>query len=188
MANPKKHMPRSGGAGAKADACAIWVCQWVGQEIRVLDYLEGVGQVLGYYTNELRSRGYQKAICHLPHDGVNANVVTGLRFADHLRDAEFQVEVIPNQGSGAAAMRIEAVRRLFPKCWFNELTTEAGRDALGYYHERKDENRDVGLGPEHDWSSHSADAFGLMAIAYEEPSRLASFNRKLEYADPASFV
>jgi phage terminase large subunit len=137
--------------------------------------------VLGYYTNELRSRGYQKAICHLPHDGVNANVVTGFRFADHLRDAEFQVEVIPNQGSGAAAMRIEAVRRLFPKCWFNELITEAGRDALGYYHERKDENRDVGLGPEHDWSSHAADAFGLMAIAYEEPSRVANFNRKLEY-------
>ena len=37
------------------------------------------------------------------------------------------------------------------------------------------------LGPEHDWSSHAADAFGLMAIAYEEPSRMARFNRKLEY-------
>src|SRR4029078_1368736 len=36
--------------------------------------------------------------------------------------------------------------------------------------------RDVGLGPEHDWSSHAADAFGLMAIAYEEPSRLAALN------------
>jgi phage terminase large subunit len=43
-----------GGAGAKADACAIWAVQWVGQEIRVLDYIEGQGQVLGYYTNELR--------------------------------------------------------------------------------------------------------------------------------------
>jgi len=32
-------------------------------------------------------------------------------------------------------MRIEAVRRLLPRCWFNEETTEAGRDALGYYHE-----------------------------------------------------
>ena len=66
-------------------------------------------------------------------------------------------------------MRIEAARRVFPRCWFNEKTTEAGRDALGYYHERKDENRNVGLGPEHDWSSHAAEAFGLMAIAYEEP-------------------
>lgn len=73
---------------------AIWVVQWAGQEIRVLDYIEGVRQVLGYYTNELRARGYQKALCYLPHDGVNANVVTGLRFQDHLKDAEFQVEVI----------------------------------------------------------------------------------------------
>src|ERR1700756_1509638 len=61
------------------------------------------------------------------------------------------------------------VRRIFPRCWFNEATTEAGRDALGYYHERRDENRNVGLGPEHDWSSHAADAFGYLAISYEEP-------------------
>src|ERR1043165_4491661 len=72
----------------------------------------------------------------------------GLR-AVCVRDAEFNVTVVPNQGSGAAAMRIEAVRRLFPQFWFNESTTEAGRDALGYYHERKDEQRDTGLGPEH---------------------------------------
>jgi phage terminase large subunit len=35
-----------------------------------------------------------------------------------------------------------------------------------YYHERRDENRNVGLGPEHDWSSHAVDAFGYMAITY----------------------
>jgi phage terminase large subunit len=66
-------------------------------------------------------------------------------------------------------MRTEAARRILPRCWFHETTTEAGRDALGYCHERKDENRNVGLGPEKDWSSHCADSFGYMAIAYEEP-------------------
>jgi phage terminase large subunit len=170
-----------GGAGAKADACAIWVVQFVHQEIRVLDYIEGQGQVLGYYTQELHHRGYDKALCTLPHDGMNANAITGLKYADHLRDAGFSVTVVPNQGAGAAAQRIEAVRRLLPKCWFNEATTEAGRDALGYYHEKKDEQRSIGLGPEHDWSSHAADAFGLMAIAYEEPWRKARFNRPLTY-------
>ena len=79
---------------------------------------------------------------------MNANAITGLKYADHLRDAGFKVDVVANQGAGAAAQRIEAVRRLFPKCWFNEQTTEAGRDALGYYHEKKDEQRDVGRGPE----------------------------------------
>lgn len=171
-----------GGSGAEADAMAIWIVQWVGQEIRVLDYIEGIGQVLAYYVNELRKRGYQNAICHLPHDGVNENNITGKRYDEHLRDAGFDVPTpLKNQGRGAAAMRIEAVRRLLPKCWFNEPTTEAGRDALGYYHERKDETRNVGLGPEHDWSSHAADAFGLMAVAYEEPSNAKRFNRKLDY-------
>jgi phage terminase large subunit len=158
-----------GGAGARADAMAIWVCQFVGREIRVLDYLEGQGQVLAHYVGELRSRGYGDVLCVLPHDGANTNNVTGKRYADHLADAGFEVETIPNQGSGAAAMRIEAVRRIFPQVWFDASATEAGRDALGFYHEKRDEERNIGLGPEHDWSSHAADAFGLMAIAYELP-------------------
>jgi phage terminase large subunit len=91
-------------------------------------------------------------------------------FESAFRQAGFSVEVIPNQGRGAARARIEAARRLFPSIWFNEDTTEAGREALAWYHERKSEDvRDVGLGPEHDWSSHSADAFGLMCVAYETP-------------------
>ena len=78
--------------------------------------------------------------------------------------------------------RVEAVRRLLPNCYFNELKTQAGLDALSNYHERRDEGRNIGLGPEHDCSSHAADAFGLMAIAYRDPRELAAFNRKiLEY-------
>jgi phage terminase large subunit len=166
-----------GGSGDRADAMAIWIAQFIDQEIRLIDYIEGQGQVLGYYTSELRRRGYDRCECYLPHDGVNSNVVTGLRFADHLRDAGFPVTVIRNMGKGAAKQRIEAVRRLLPRCSFNEATTSAGLEALGAYHEKKDENREIGLGPEHDWSSHAADAFGLMCIAYRDPRELAAFNR-----------
>src|SRR6185312_13448186 len=166
-----------GGSGAKADAMAIWIVQWIDREIRVLDYIEGVGQVLSYYLNELRQRKWGQAICYLPHDGVNENNITGKRYFEHLSDAGFEVmPPIPNQGRGAAMMRIEAVRRIMPFCFFNEKTTEAGRDALGYYHERKDEQRNVGLGPEHDWSSHASDSFGLMAICYESPEGPATIN------------
>ena len=169
-----------GGSGATADAFVIWIVQWVGQEIRVLDYYEAQGQVLGYHLDWLRRRGYDEAIVRLPHDGVNQDNILGKRYEDHIREAGFRVDPsVPNQGRGAAAMRIEAVRRIFPKCWFNEATTEAGRDALGFYHEKKDEQRSVGLGPEHDWSSHAADSFGLMAICYEEPGRSEGFGRKL---------
>lgn len=160
-----------GGSGATADAMAIWIVQFVAQEIRVLDYIEGIGQVLGYYTDELRKRGWGDVLCFLPHDGINANNITGKQYKDHLEDAGFEVTVIANQGRGAAMMRIEAARRLFNQISFNEATTEPGRDALGFYHERRDDVRNVGLGPEHDWSSHAADAFGLMCVAYEAPVR-----------------
>lgn len=160
-----------GGSGASADAMAIWPVQFVGREIRVLDYIEGQGQVLAYYLKELRKRGYEDAVCFLPHDGVNENNITGKRYEDHLREGGFDVTVIKNQGKGAAMMRVEAVRRILPQVWFNADTTEAGRDALGSYHEKMDEERNVGLGPLHDWASHGADAFGLMAIDYEEPRK-----------------
>ncbi len=64
--------------------------------------------------------------------------------------------------------RVEVSRRVFPNVWFDEEKTQAGRKALAWYHEKIDENRNVGLGPDHDWSSHSADAFGMMCMIYEQ--------------------
>ncbi len=158
-----------GGTGAKADACAIWVAQFVGREVRVLDYYEAQGQPLAAHVAWLRERGYGKALCVLPHDGATNDRVHDVSFESALRAAEFSVTVIANQGTGAASRRIEAARRLFPSIWFNGATTEAGREALGWYHEKRDAERNIGLGPNHDWSSHGADAFGLMAVAYEAP-------------------
>ncbi len=158
-----------GGTGAKADACAIWICQFVGREIRVLDYYEAVGQPLAAHVAWLRSGKYDKALCILPHDGATHDKVYDVSYDSALQDAGFDTEVIPNQGKGAASLRIEAARRLFPSIWFNSGTTQGGVDALGWYHERKDDARNIGLGPEHDWSSHGADAFGLMCVAYEIP-------------------
>lgn len=160
-----------GGTGAKADACAIWIVQFIGREIRVLNYYEAQGQPLATHIAWLREHGYGKALCVLPHDGESNDMVHDVSYDSALKAAGFETQVVPNQGKGAAKMRIEAARRLFPSIWFNEATTEGGRDALGWYHERKDETRSIGLGPEHDWASHGADAFGLMCVAYEEPRK-----------------
>ncbi len=158
-----------GGTGAKADACSIWIAQFLGREIRVLDYYEAQGQPLATHVNWLRANGYGSALCVLPHDGAQSDKVFSVSYESALRDAGFSVEVVPNQGRGAAAERIEAVRRLMPSVWFSAEKTAHGRDALGHYHEKRDEKRGIGLGPEHDWSSHGADAFGLMAVSYQAP-------------------
>jgi phage terminase large subunit len=160
-----------GGTGARADAFTMWAAQFIGKEIRVLNHYEAVGQPAATHVNWLRTNGYtpDKAQVWLPHDGDTQDKVNDVSYASFFREAGYTVTVVPNQGKGAAKMRVEAARRLFPSIWFNESTTEGGRDALGWYHEKRDEQRGIGLGPEHDWSSHSADSFGLMCVAYEEP-------------------
>jgi phage terminase large subunit len=141
----------------------------------VRDYYEAVGQPLAAHINWLRSKGYtpDRAQIMLPHDGATNDKVYAVSYESALRQAGYSVTVIPNQGKGAAAARVEAARRRFPQIWFDEETTEGGREALGWYHERKDESRNIGLGPEHDWSSHGADSFGLMCVAYREPNEKA---------------
>jgi phage terminase large subunit len=165
-----------GGTGARSDAFTIWVIQFVGREIRVLDYYEVVGQPLASHVGWLREREYKpgRTQIWLPHDGETHDKVYDVSFASAFRAAGYRdVETVPNQGKGAARQRIEATRRILPLCWFNEATTEGGLSALGWYHEKMDERRSLGLGPEHDWSSHGADSFGLMAIVYEQ-----QFNRE----------
>ena len=159
-----------GGTGAKADACAIWICQWIGREIRWLDYYEAQGQPLAAHINWLRSNGYGQAECILPHDGRTNDRVHDVSFESVLKEAGFPVKVIANQGRGAATLRVEAARRLFPAMWFHEEKVQPGLEALGWYHEKRDEARGIGLGPDHDWASHCADAFGLGAVAYEAPT------------------
>jgi phage terminase large subunit len=160
-----------GGTGKKSDAFAIWAVQFIGREIRILNYYEAVGQPIGHHLNWMRTNGYTPGTAEiiLPHDGDNAEKIIDWNYKAAFEQHGYAAEIIPNQGTGAAKLRIEAGRRLFPIMWFNEATTEAGRDALGWYHEKQDEQRNVGLGPEHDWASHGADAFGLMCVAYEAP-------------------
>lgn len=163
----------------RRDHTAIWVAQFVGRSINIIDYIEGSGQSPGFYFEELRARGYRGCMVVLPHDGsrVGPENSTGRSYEDQARDAGFDVQVVKNQGPSAAMLRVDAGRRLFPRIWFDEKATDAGRDALGAYHERQDEKRQIGLGPEHDWSSHAADAFGLMCVAYDEPRQKAEARR-----------
>lgn len=164
-----------GGTGAKADNFVIWIAQFIGKEIRVLNHYEAQGQDAATHLSWLREKNYTPGRCQiwLPHDGEQGDKVFAASYEGFFRTAGYDVTVVPNQGKGAAKMRVESARRLFPSIWFNEATTEGGRDALGWYHEKKDDQREIGLGPNHDWSSHSADAFGLMCVVYEEPAKAA---------------
>jgi phage terminase large subunit len=158
-----------GGTGRLSDAFTMWIMQFVGREIRALNYYEVSGQPIAAHLNWLRENNYTKANTHivLPHDGETNDKVYDVSYQSAFKGAGYETTVVPNQGRGAAKMRIEAANKHFAAFWFNEATTQPGLDALGWYHEKKDDARGIGLGPDHDWSSHGADSFGLAAICAE---------------------
>lgn len=161
-----------GGTGAKADNFVFWAAQFVGKTINVINHYEVQGQPIAAHLNWLREQNYvpARAKIWLPHDGDTQDKVFDVSYHSAFRGAGYNVEVIPNQGRGAAMMRVEKVRELFPRIWIDERKCEAGLKAIRAYHSKISKDRNVDLGPDHDEHSHSADAFGLMAIAYREPT------------------
>lgn len=153
-----------GGTSRKSDATAIWLVQFIAGEVRFVDYYEAVGQPFDAHVRWLRAAGYDDAVCVLPHDGRKADTVFSATPEGFLRQAGFVTDLVPNQGAGAALERINAGRQMFASCTFDREKTQAGRDALGWYHAKVDDARGIDLGPEHDYASHCADAFGLAAI------------------------
>lgn len=162
-----------GGTGAKADACSIWVVQFIGKAINVINHYEAQGQELKDHVFWLNSEGYtpESAKMYLPHDGVKHDSVHRVTYESELIKVGYKVEVMKNEGTGAAMQRVEAVRIIFHRLFFDERKCEGGLEALGWYHEKKNKQTGIGMGPEHDWSSHSADSFGAMAIEAVKISR-----------------
>lgn len=170
-----------GGTGLNADNFVFWAAQFIGREIRVLNHYEKQGQPIEAHLDWLRAEGYtpERAQIWLPHDGDTQDKVYDVSYRSAFEKAGYVVTVIPNQGKGAAMLRVAAARRLFNAIWINKPKTEDGLEALGSYQPKREEKREIDLGPLHDWASHSADAFGLMCVAYELPS--ATKPKPIEY-------
>ncbi len=167
-----------GGTGAKADNFVFWAAQFNGLTIKCVNHYEAQGQPIATHLNWMRSQGYtpDRAKIWLPHDGDTNDKVFDVSYHSAFRAAGYNVEVVPNQGKGAAMMRVERARELFPRIWFDEAKCAGGLKAISAYHEKRDPKRRIGLGPNHDGNSHSADAFGLMCIAYAEPRAMAAID------------
>lgn len=148
------------------DATAIWLTQWVGREIRLIDYIENSGVGLDWYARALRERPYVYAPLILPHDARARELGTGKSRVEMLEGLGFSIRIAPRIG---VADGIEAVRRMLPRTWIDAGRCDAGLRALRDYREKTDPKRRIALGPLHDWTSHPADALRYLMTAYEEP-------------------
>lgn len=156
-----------------ADAMAIWFVQRHGPETRIIDYLEGSGEGLKWYVDELTRRanenGYRYSDYVVPHDARVRELGTGKSRLEVLEGLGCRCDVAPDV---SVADGIEAVRRLLPECWFDAERCERGIEALKAYRkepkpEEQWQNSQTPLykdKPLHDWASHAADAFRYGAL------------------------
>jgi phage terminase large subunit len=128
-----------------------------------VDYYESSGEGLPHYVRALQQRNYVYGRHFAPHDIEVREFSSGTSRIDTARQLGIRFEVIPQH---TLEDGIEAARLLLPRCWFDSERCKDGIAALRAYHKAFDDKRQTWRDrPEHDWSSHAADAFRYGAMA-----------------------
>jgi len=147
------------------DSTSIWFAQYVGAEVRLIDYYESSGVGLDHYANVLQDKNYVYESHILPHDVQVKELGTGKSRLETLDNLGIRpVEIAPklNVDDG-----IQAVRSMLDRCWFDEKKCNRGIEALRQYQRDYDEKGRTWRGrPRHDWTSHGADAMRYLAVGY----------------------
>lgn len=148
-----------------SDSTAVWFWRLRDGGVEVVDHYEASGKPLSHFFDEVEQRGYRYVKHWLPHDARARTLASGVSILD---------QCIQRWGASAVAIApqlslldgIQAGRwllqqpgtRIHPAC-------EDGLEALRAYHYEYDEDRkSFGRKPQHDWSSHTADAWRYMAL------------------------
>jgi phage terminase large subunit len=155
------------------DTTAIWFAQTVGREIRCIHYEEHSGEGLEFYADLLRDLAAKLGLSygrHIgPHDIEVRELGTGKTRIETAAGYGLKFESAPRPERKEDS--INAARKLFPYCWFDEKGCSRGIDALASYHKGWDEkNRVWRMHPIHDWASNGSDAFQTMALGHHFPT------------------
>lgn len=148
------------------DSTAITFYQFgAGSEVHIIDYYESHGEGLAHYAGVLRDKKYIYADHYAPHDIDNHSFATGCSAKAVGLELGIRFVTLPT-----LKLRledgIEAVRGIFPRCYFDKEKCKPLIKALENY--RKEFNETHGVyknRPLHDKWSHGADSFRYFALA-----------------------
>ena len=144
------------------DAMAIWYFQVMrDNSVNVLDYEEVRKTSIPQVIKILRERTWSYGAVLLPHDGKHHEVTSGETTETLLTKAGFLCYIAPRTDE---ITQISSVRMCLPRCQFNQMNCERGITCLKNYHNKYKTDTEV-WSPRavHDWSSHGAKAFAVLA-------------------------
>lgn len=172
-----------------SDYTTIWFVQYIGREVRVIDYYENNGQGTVYYVKVLKEKDYNYGTHNLPHDAnYQQFTLDGKSIYDQFSDMYKGQRFLAHKRTHNVNADIHAARTFIARCVFDKEACEDGLKALKSYHKKwNDDKNKFEDKPYHDWSSHGADAFRYLAIGYRDhmgeevpdttnPSNFPTFN------------
>lgn len=138
--------------------------QFVGREIHCIDHDTDLDLTPTARVAHMREKGYPYGAHLFPHD-AGARERNGDNFEETMAKAGLKnIKVIPR--CPEIWPGITKVQELFPRMLFHRTRTAHLRDALEAYHRKEDKKTGfIKSEPEHDWSSHDADAVRMLAEA-----------------------
>lgn len=159
------------------DSTAIWVCQIVGLQPRIIDYYEDNFEDLETYVKWIKDNNYNDN-CYLPHDGGHERLGMKGSIKKQLEDMGVKnvnvLKVLSKQ-----AQR-ELAKSLIKEAYFDKEKCKDGIRALKHYRSKYDEEKQI-YKELHDWASHGSDAFAYLAQAREEFEKLRKNKTKSAY-------
>jgi phage terminase large subunit len=156
-----------------SDDTAIWWYQVVHGELRILDYHSSNGQPVSYYTGLIEAKqqefNYTYRTHWLPHDARAKTLASGGKSIIEQISNKIPLESLKIVPSLSLQDGIQASRLALMRAWFDAERCEDGIECLRQYQREFDEDKKVFRDkPRHDWTSHGADAFRMLAIAWSE--------------------
>jgi hypothetical protein len=155
------------------DDTAIWFYQVVRGEVHVIDYHAVSGANIAELAAVVNAKPYKYGKHYLPHDARAKTLAAAGKsiieqLAEHLGGIN-GLAIVPDL---SVQDGIQAVRALLPRVWFDADKCRDGIEALRQYQREYDEDKKAfRQTPRHDWCSHPADAFRMLAIAWRlEPT------------------
>lgn len=174
----------------RSDDTVIWFYQVTAGEIHVIDYWCTAGAEVADAIALLGSKPWNAEYGkhYLPHDARAKTFASPRSVIEQLADTLgwASLAIVPDIGVQDG---IQAVRRMLPRCYF-DVAVEDGIEALRQYQREWDDVRKVfRLSPLHNWASHPADAFRMLAVAWrEEPTASVAEKPRVLMVGPGNEV
>lgn len=155
------------------DDTTIWFYQVVGNEVHLIDYYASSGEDPDHYCKKLKEKGYGYGLHWLPHDARAKTLGSGGKsvveqLAKRLGFAKMRVLPKLSLQDG-----IQASRMLLKRSYFDLERTREGVKCLQEYQREYDTGRKMLKDkPLHDFTSHGADAFRMLALAWCKEAKI----------------